>query len=79
MCTLVCACMPVYLCACACVHACVRACVRACVPMCVYACVDNISVDNNPEVTGFFKEIALVLYVRVITTTFYSLSNLAVR
>ena len=75
MCTLVCACMRVYMCACACL----RACVRACVPMCVYACVNNISVDNNPEVTGFFKEIALVLYVKVITTTFYSLSNLAVR
>ena len=65
--------------ACIYVRVCVRACVRACVPMCVYACVNNISVDNNPEVTGFFKEIALVLYVKVITTTFYSLSNLAVR
>ena len=54
-----------------CAH--VRACLCACVRACLCACVNNISVDNNPEVTGCLEEIALVLYIKVITTTFYRL------
>ena len=41
----------------------------------------NSSVDKSPEVTAFLKEIALVtvvLYVKVITTTFDRFSNLVV-